>query len=102
MPVASSTNLEMIKYVKRFVEIYSCLLCFVEHEGIALPSKRICMPQNSLSWNYCDVVLANTATDAVEYVTTSGKIGSLPNLPVQMSVHGAIARNDDVLVVARR
>ena len=84
----------------RYIAVY---YAFVEHEGIALPLKRICMPQNSLSWNYCDVVLANTATDAVEYVTTSGKIGSLPNLPVPMSVHGAIALNDEeILIVARR
>ena len=49
------------------------------------------------------MVLVNIPTDPVEYVTISGKIGSLPNLPVPMAIHGAIARNDDeILILARR
>ena len=38
----------------------------------------------------------------MEFVKSNGHIGSLPNLPVPMAIHGAIAMNDEeILIVAR-
>ena len=59
--------------------------------------------QNQITnWFGLFTKLAEIPTDAVEFVKSNGNIGSLPNLPVPMAMHGAIAMNDEeILIVAR-